>query len=105
MAQAICVAGTPIERLDSVGFYVVAPNREYREQARRALNLEGFVQPNSSREAVNHRIEQYAVSNHASISAPATGRIIKAWLRGDDREVVTLIDDAFELVQARKERF
>lgn len=59
MAEAIMQAGVPVSNLDSVAFYVVAPEQQFRSQRGRATNLEELVDPLSIRKAVERRIIQY----------------------------------------------
>lgn len=59
MAKTIELSGIPLDNLDSVGFFVVAPNREMRKQRKPNTNLEICITSDSIRSVVSKRIEGY----------------------------------------------
>jgi hypothetical protein len=59
MAKTIEQSGIRLDDFKSVGFFVLAPNREMRARRKRNTNLETCLQPVSIRSAVSKRIESY----------------------------------------------
>ncbi|AZQ67946.1 hypothetical protein EF888_12860 [Silicimonas algicola] len=66
MAEAIEQGGSTLNEIETVGFYVVAPQYELR--AARRTNLEVATHPNAVRSAVSKRIEAYESESGADSS-------------------------------------
>jgi hypothetical protein len=66
MAEAIAKGGRPLDDLESVGFFVLAPALDRRQH--RDMNLEKCLDPDSVRSAVRRRIAKYETEARPEVS-------------------------------------